>query len=224
MANEASQQSLHKVAGPLLMVAGVSYAVLSVILVISGGTLPASGEEFLTKLAALSLLMQMAMVLFIVKDLCILVAFPILALILWSAKTRTWLIASVVFSSVAMVLDIISGLTVLAYVPFASAYAHAPLAMRSMYLISADVFYVYTWHIETPFMVALLALAVFGISVSMIRMAFKTRVAYVGAALGITACMGGLLGFIQPALLLALWYIPMGFSLLHASGQRRAEV
>lgn len=204
-----SWKQLFKTAGITFVLAGVIYIALSVILVISGGNLPTSGKELLDKMAAQGSLIQTAMVLFIIKDVGVLVAFPTLAIAL-SKANRSWTLVATVFASVAMVLDIVSGLIVLSLRPFADAYATASGTLRSVYLIDADFIYEYIWRVETPFMVILLSLAVLIFSSVMRTGDFGRALAYTGIIIGAIGIIGALFGLIQPVLLLSIWYIAVG--------------
>ena len=220
MNEQASWKQLYKISGAILMMAGILYITLSAILVISGGSLPASGKELLDNMTEQGLLIQIAMMLFIIKDLSVLIAFPALFLTLREIN-KSWRFVATIFASVAMILDIISGLIVLALRSFADSYGAAPNVLKPLYLVNADLMYHYIWKVETPFMVALLSLAVIIFSLVMLKGIFSKAVPCLGIIIGAIGFIGALFGFIQPVLLLAIWYIPLGFKLYEAGKQEK---
>jgi hypothetical protein len=207
-----SWKQLYKIAGSAFVAAGVIYIALSIILITVGGTLPASGKELLNSMATQGLLMQIAMILFIVKDVAVLFAFPVLAIAL-SKTNREWPLVAVVFASVAMILDIISGLIVLSLRPFADAYLAASNTLQPVYLLNADFIFEYIWRVETPFMVGLLSLSALIFSVVMRKGSFGNAIPILGMTLGVIGVVGAFIGLIQPVLLLSVWYIAVGLNL-----------
>ncbi len=209
--------ALSRVAAAALLVAGALYITLLLILaIISRGHLPQSGQELLDYVVLHGLLVQIAMVAFIVKDACILVAFPILAAQLGGMRRPSLWIAAVI-ASLGMILDIISGLIVIAFRGFADAFALATPSARDAYLPTAEFVFRYVWRVETPFIVGLLSIAVVLLSRPMPAEQFGRIVPKVGMILGIVGISGAVFGFIQPVLLLSVWYIAVGLKLLRTS-------
>jgi hypothetical protein len=205
--DKTAWRGTYRVAAIALTVAATSYIVLLGFLISTGG-LPTNGQQMLDKMAEQGELMQVVMVLFIVKDLCVLVTFPALFKVLEGWQT-TWPLVATALGSTAMVLDIISSLIVFSLPSFADAYAAAPAAEKPAYLVSGEVIFRYIWIVETPFMVAILSVAVALFSVVMYRILSKP-VAVLGVALGAIGVVAGLLGFIQPILLMSVWYGAVG--------------
>lgn len=215
----ADPTPLSRLAAVALLVAGASYiALLLMLAIVSRGHLPHSGQELLDYLARFGLLVQVAMVAFIVKDACILVAFPILATLLGGICRPSIWVATVI-ASLAMVLDILSGLIVIALRGFADAFALATPSANSAYVQIADLVFRYVWRVETPFIVALLSLAVILFSRQMPAGQFGRAIPRTGMIMGSVGICGALLGLIQPVLLLSLWYTAVGLKLLRATRQ-----
>jgi hypothetical protein len=219
---ENSTKSSSRIAGAALLVAGVSYVALLIILVVvSRGHLPDSGQELLAYLMRYGLLVQVAMAVFIVKDICILLAFPVLAISLGGMQ-RSSLWVGTVLSSLGMVLDILSSLIVIAFRGSADAYTLAELNARSAYLPIAEFVFRYVWRVETPFIVGLLSIAVFIFSRAMEPGRFGGVVPKLGMILGVVGVLGAIFALIQPVLLLAAWYIAVGLKLLTATSNQRS--
>jgi hypothetical protein len=209
-----SLRPLWKLAGAALLVAGLSYITLAVILgIVSRGHLPASGQELLDYVVAHGSLVQAAMVVFIIKDTCILIAFPILAMALGGMRHPSLWVATVV-ASMGMLLDILSGLIVIAFREFAGSYTAADPSERQSYVIVAEFVFRYVWRVETLVIVGLLSGAVVLFSRLMRDGQFGRVVPWVGIVLGVVGVAGAVAGFIQPVLFLSVWYIAVGLKLL----------
>jgi hypothetical protein len=153
------------------------------------------------------------MVLFIVKDICVLISLPALVIVLSNAQ-RAWPIIAAIFATVALLLDIVSSLLVLALPGFERAMEAAPVSARTAYVVVADFLFRYIWQLETPFIVALLGLAVVLFGITARRAALPWFVSYSGIILGAVALIAGLAGRIEPVLFIAVWYIAIGVQLL----------
>jgi hypothetical protein len=220
MAIREEQTIAARPAGIALLIAGASYITLLIILVIlSRGHLPQSGRELLDYILHYGLLVQVAMAVFIIKDLCILIAFPILALMLGGMRRPSLWIAAVL-ASLGMVLDIISSLIVIAFRGVADAAASS--ASTSETLPTAEFVFHYVWRVETPFMVGLLSLAVLLVSRTMSVPRFGRIVPRLGVILGLLGAIGAAFGMIQPVLLLSVWYIAVGIRLLVLARDRES--
>lgn len=197
-----------------MLVAGASYLGLLIILgIVSRGQLPGSGQDLLAYMGRDGLLVQVAMGAFIIKDLCVLLAFPVLAQLLGGLnRPALWL--AVVVSSLAMILDIFSSLIVIAFRRVADAYALAGPSAKSAYQPIAELVFHYVWRVETPFIVGLLSIAVFIFSRAMAADQFGRVLPKLGMALAALGLVGAFFGLIQPILLLAIWYIAVGRRLL----------
>jgi hypothetical protein len=217
-----SWRGLFRIGGVALIVAGISYLILIPLLMIAGG-LPVSSKQLLSVLASQGLLIQSVMVIFIIKDLSALLAFPVL-LIAFREVNRTWPLVATVLASVALILDIISSLVVYSLPSFSLAYLAAATPAQPAYLLAADLIFKYIWKIETPFMVILLSLAAASVSVVMLKGLFSRPTAYLGLVLGVIGVVGGLLGYIQPILLLSLWYLATGIQLYRLNQHYLSQV
>lgn len=213
-----------RVAGVALLIAGVSYlALLLVLAIASRGRLPTSGHELLGYLVVYGQLVQVAMALFIVKDVCILVALPIMAQLMGGIRRPALWVGSII-ASLAMILDIISGLIVIASRDFANDYAAASPLDKNAYLPTAELIFRYVWRVETPLVVGLLSLAVLLFSSSMRSDQFGRFVPRAGLLLGAVGIVGALFGVIQPILLLSIWYIAVAFKLLLTRPTQRGMI
>jgi hypothetical protein len=194
-------------------VAGASYFTLVIFLArVSGGHLPQSGRDLLDYILRHGLVVQGAMAVFILKDMCILIAFPILAMLLDDLRPSLWV--ATVIASVGMLLDILSGLIVIAFTGFAGTYALAGPSGREAYLAIAEFVFRYVWRVETPLIVGLLSIAVVAFSRAMPAGKFGRMVKTLGVVFGILGIVGALFGLIQTVLLISIWYIAVGLRLV----------
>jgi hypothetical protein len=206
-------------AGAAFIIAGLSYISLVVVLLtVFAGGLPTSGADLLHALGTQRQLIQTAIVSFIIKDLLVLMALPTLFRLL-EQTTHPWRNVAVAVSrvlvTVALLLDLLSGLLVIALAHWDGT------ATEPAYLATAEYFYQYVWVVETPFIVAVLSLPVVVMSLVMTRSAvFNKPTAYLGVALGVVGVAATLFGLIQPVLLLALWYVSVGTQLLRSPTNR----
>jgi hypothetical protein len=195
-------------AGAAFIIAGLSYISLVVVLLtVFAGGLPTSGADLFHALGTQWQLIQTAIVSFIIKDLLVLMALPTLFRLL-EQTTHPWRNVAVAVSrvlvTVALLLDLLSGLLVIAL-------AHWDGTATDQYV----------WVVETPVIVAVLSLPVVVMSLVMTRSAvFNKPTAYLGVALGVVGVAATLFGLIQPVLLLALWYVSVGTQLLRSPTNR----
>jgi hypothetical protein len=209
-----SGDPLRTLAGTFFALAGVSYISLSVILgVVSHGRLPSSGQQLLSYLTAHGSVVEIAMILFIVKDTCILLAFPVLAMVLGGMR-KPYLWIGTVLASLGMLLDILSGLIVIAFRRFVDSSLAGNSAPRQELVVFAELVFRYVWRVETPFIVGLLAVAVILFSRMMMGGQFGRIVPWVGIIVGLAGTAGAFVGLLQPILLLSIWYIAIGVQLL----------
>jgi hypothetical protein len=213
--NQAISENPHcKLGGLSFITAGLSYISLMLILgVVSHGLLPSSGAQLLSFLTAHGSLIETAMIIFIVKDMCILLAFPILAIVLGGMR-KPWLWVGTMLASVGVLLDILSGLIVIAFRRFVDSFPAAHPDRSQSLLALAEFVFRYVWRVETPFIVGLLSVAVILFSRDMIAGRFGRVVPWVGIVLGAIGVIGAVVSVIQPVLLLSAWYIAVGVQLV----------
>jgi hypothetical protein len=201
-----------RLGGIAWLVAGVLYLALLGFSFMVGGE-PATSRELLSQLASNAYTIRNVGVIFLLLELCLSVAFPILYIAL-QAKDKVWPLIATVFASTALLFDFISGLLMSSILPrLGPAYFSAPPAAQPAYEVVAELAYGYIWKVETPFHVALLSLAILIFSWVMRKGVFSKRTAYIGIAIGAVGIMGGLLGFFPIALLWPLWFLPTGVQL-----------
>ncbi len=217
-----SWKPFFRLGGVALVIAGLLYLGLLVILVSAGGT-PAGPTELLRRLAAAPLVTQSVGLLFLVGELCLLVAFLALFLALKEVN-RAWSLIGTACALVALLFDLLSGLQVSALPGLGSAMVSAPRASQPIYEILGGLVYRYLYQAETPLHVALVSLAILLYSLLMLKGRFKKPTAYFGIVLGGASMIGGLLGFVPVVLLWSLWFLATGMQLYRLSfplsGQR----
>jgi hypothetical protein len=117
-------------------------------------------------------------------------------------------------ASVAMLLDILSGLIVLSFRRIADSCANAPVATQQSCAVLSEMVFRYVWRVKTPFIVGFLSLAVIIFSRGMFGGRFGRAIPWIGLVTGAIGIAGALIGAIQPVLLLSVWYIAVGWKLL----------
>src|SRR5215472_5278850 len=128
-----SWKTLFRLGGVALVIAGLLYLCLLVILVSAGGT-PAGPAELLRRLATAPRVTQSVGLLFLVRELCLLIAFLALFLALKEIN-RVWSLIGTACALVALIFDLLSGLLVYALPSLGSAALSASSATQPTYEI-----------------------------------------------------------------------------------------
>ncbi|HEX6494896.1 MAG TPA: hypothetical protein VF018_05400 [Acidobacteriaceae bacterium] len=154
------------------------------------------------------------MTVFIAKDTCTLIAFPILGARVLGGMRQPFVWTGTVMASIGMLLDILSGLIVLSFRRVAESCANATHSTQQSCAVLSDIVFRYVWRVETPFIVGFLSIAVIIFSRAMFGGRFGRAIPWMGAVIGTIGIAGALIGLIQPILLLSIWYIAVGWRLL----------
>jgi hypothetical protein len=218
---QTSWRQFFRGGGIAFLVAGSCYAALiplgSIAAITGRGGGRENGQDLIDQALSNGTMLKIAMVLFIITDLSVIVAFPALATALRKVNRPLPLVATVL-ATVAMLLDIMAGLLMYSVTGSFSAYTSASDEVRSAYLATAEVLYQYVYKVETPFEIIALSLGVILMSFVMLNGVFSKRAAYIGIGIGAAGVVAGVLGLLVAPLLLSVWYVTVGIQLYKLDG------
>jgi hypothetical protein len=207
---------LLRIGGVALVAAGVlSVALLAIVVTVADGAPPRDAARVVDLLVRHSRVIQLMAVLYLVVDLCPVVALPAVYVALRPVN-RTWPLLAGFLAGVGLLADVTGGLWVYALPALGAAYAAAG-ALQPAYVGTRDLLYQYIWGAETRPYVALLATAIVLYSRVMWQGGWDRRTAALGMALGLAGIPLALLGIVVIAIIFAAWFVPTGVSLLRLS-------